>query len=369
MKPPIRVLHVFGILNCGGAETMIMNLYRNIDRSQIQFDFVVHAEESGFYSNEIQSLGGTIYHCPHYTGVNHFRYQRWWRDFFKNHKEYKIVHSHVRSTAVVIFDEAKKYGIKTIAHSHSTSNGTGLSAIVKSVMQIPIRWKASYFFGCSKEASKWLFGEKVVNGDRFHTLQNAIDVEQFSFKPEIREKYRKEFMVTEKKVFIHVGSFRDAKNHLFLISLFRELVNIDCNSVLFLVGDGELKDIINKYVSDNNLEDYVLFLGLRTDIPELLMASDCFLFPSKWEGLPVSVVEAQASGIPVLVSNRITNDVALTGLIRYLPIDEGYEPWIRAVDEINTHTRTNTDIIIRNLGFDVKSTSKWLENFYKQVAS
>ena len=159
----IRILHVLGSLNMGGAETLIMNLYRNIDRDKIQFDFVVHTNKIGLYEDEIKELGGKIYRIQRYKGINHFSYKKEWNNFFEEHKEYKIIHGHMRSTASIYLKIAKKYGRITIAHSHNTSNGHGFSSLVKKILQYNIRNVSDYFMGCSYEANKRLFGKTCLN--------------------------------------------------------------------------------------------------------------------------------------------------------------------------------------------------------------
>ena len=162
MQEPIRIVHNIASLHLGGSQAFVMNMYRNIDRSKVQFDFVVTPEtKEGFY-DEITNLGGKIFSCPRYKGTNHIQYNKWWDDFFNEHPEYKVIHGHVRSTASIYLKIAKRHGLVTIAHSHSTSNENGISAIVKRIMQLPIRKQADYLFACSDKAGKWLYGEKAI---------------------------------------------------------------------------------------------------------------------------------------------------------------------------------------------------------------
>ena len=161
MNEPVKVLQVLGSLNRGGAESMVMNLYRTIDSNKVQFMFVSHGNRNEAFVNEIERIGGKVYFCPRYNGKNHFKYCKWWDSFFNEHKELSIVHSHIRSTAVLIIKKAKKYGLKTIVHSHSTSNGKGISALVKYCLQFPLRFKSDYYFGCTEESGK-SFGSSVT---------------------------------------------------------------------------------------------------------------------------------------------------------------------------------------------------------------
>ena len=215
MSDPIRIIQVFAQMNRGGAETMIMNLYRMIERSQIQFDFIVHTNEECAYDNEIRSLGGRIYRVPRYNGKNHFEYIKSWNKFFKTHPNYKIIHGHVRSTASIYLKIAKKFGLVTIAHSHSTSSGTGFSSIVKNILQYPIRNIADYLFACSEQSGEWLFGKNASKRNNFVILKNSIDVKKFVFNERVRFEKRKELKIDDKFVIGHIGRFIPSKNHKF----------------------------------------------------------------------------------------------------------------------------------------------------------
>ena len=211
----IRILHMIGSLDIGGSQAMVMNLYRNIEREKIQFDFIVDSPNEQYFVDEIKQLGGKIYSMPKFKGTNLFEMKTKWDRFFIEHPEYKILHSHVRSYASIYLPIAKKHGLKTIIHSHSTSNGKGFSALVKAVMQYPLRYQADYFFGCSKEAGVWLFGSKVANSDRFYILKNGIDINRFLFNKNKRKKIREQLKVSDSTLVIgHVGRFNKAKNDL-----------------------------------------------------------------------------------------------------------------------------------------------------------
>ncbi|WKY46936.1 glycosyltransferase family 1 protein [Eubacteriaceae bacterium ES3] len=363
MKEPVRILHVFGKLNRGGAETMIMNLYREIDRSKIQFDFVIHTEEECDYNLEIESLGGIIHHVPQYTGKNHFKYKKAWRDFFIEHSSYKIIHSHVRSTASIYLAMARKRGIYTIAHSHNTSSGSGVSSIAKNILQYRLRYIADDLFACSKDAGEWLFGNKC----HFHILKNAIDTDKFRFNEEIRQTKRAELNVTDRLVIGHVGRFDPQKNHTFLIDIFK-VINLKWeNATLVLIGDGGLKNSIEKKVNDLGLEKTVIFTGVRSDVPELLQAVDVFLFPSLFEGLPLTLVEAQAAGLPCVISDTITREIVMKDeLITFVLLEDEPETW---ADEVlkNRAVRLNAQDEIKNNGYDIHSSVEWLQAYYLKI--
>ena len=359
----IKVLQVFGALDCGGAETMLMNLYRKIDTELLQFDFVKHVTKDCFYDAEILERGGKIYSCPKYTVTNHFKYVKWWDGFFASHPEYKIIHSHVRSTASVILKVAKKHGLVTISHSHSTSNGKGFKSVVKKILQASIPKYSDYCFACSKKSGEWLFGRGVVESEKFRIIPNAIDTEKYKFDASIREEIRSSLGVSDKFVYGHVGRFHPAKNHSFLIDVFYEIHKRQQNSVLLLVGGGDLQEETKKKIDELSLGDSVIMLGVRSDVNVVFQAMDVFLFPSLWEGLPLTVVEAQAAGLPCFVSDTVTKEVDLSELVRYLPIDRGTDVWVKALENENLEHKNVIPSIVK-AGFDINASVKELTEFY-----
>lgn len=371
MADVLRVLHVFGRLDRGGAETMVMNLYRNIDRKKIQFDFVIHTEKKCSYEDEIRDLGGRIYRVPMYTGKNHFNYIKSWHNLFQEHKEHKIIHGHVRSTASIYLKVAKKHGLITIAHSHNTSSGKGIAGFTKSMLQFPIRFVSDYFFACSEYAGRWLFGNNILNSENFYILKNAIDTSEYLYAYENRKKIRDEFGISDGLVVGHVGRFHHQKNHEFLINVFKQVHEVNNSATLILVGDGELRDSIEKKVCDLGLSDSVIFTGIRSDVPHLLQAMDIFLFPSRYEGLPVILIEAQTSGLNCLISETITKDVEITNSLQYLPISESPKLWAKELLSKygdNKSRTSNRDDVVR-AGYDIVATSSWYERFCLKLSS
>ncbi len=361
---PIRVVHVLGALNIGGAETMVMNLYREIDREKVQFDFIIHTTMHCDFTDEILGLGGKIYHCPRYTGKNHVSYCKWWKEFFEKHPEYQIVHGHVRSTAAIYLAIAKKYYRITIAHSHSTSNGKGVSAIVKNCMQLPIRYIADYMFACSEYAGKWLFGSDVVRKDNFKVIANGIDLNRFAFNEKVRKDMRKQLRISDNTIVLgHVGRFTEPKNHRFLIEVFTEFRKKVADSKLLLVGDGELMNEIKDMVSSKKISDSVIFVGNKSNTEVYYQVMDVFVFPSLWEGFPLSVVEAQANGLYCLLSNRITKEVVLTELVKYIVL-ENLDSWIDELNKIRLKARCKVLDKERLSFVDSEVVTQKLQEFY-----
>lgn len=367
MSGAVRVLHVVGSMGIGGAETMVMNLYRQIDRQRVQFDFVVHTDQAGAYDGEIKSLGGRIYSCPRYRGVNHLSYRKWWKTFLRDHAEYKILHSHIRSTASLYLPIARKHGLVSIIHSHSTSNGKGIQAAFKDILQLPLRRQADYMFACSEEAGKWLFGKKAVRSERFHVVPNAIDCERFRFDPVLRESVRKELGVEESFVIGHVGRLTPEKNHSFLFRIFQELLKREPNAALILLGDGKLRDNLKKEASALGISDRVMFFGARRNVSDYYQAMDAFVFPSVWEGLGIAALEAQASGLPCLIADTVPRAVDIgASLVTFLPLDKPAAEWAGMIHSVQ---RNDTSQFVRKAGYDIRNNAMAFQRFYEKLSN
>lgn len=366
MGEPIRVLHVLGGLEAGGAESFVMNLYRAIDREKIQFDFVKHVSHRGVFEDEIVQMGGRIYKCPQYTGKNHIAYCKWWNDFLAGHSEYRVIHGHVRSTASIYLEIAKKHGLVTIAHSHSTSNGSGFSSVVKDIMQRPIRQQANYLFACSDKAGKWLFGDKALTQPNYRMIPNGIDLQRFAFNDEMRNQMRNELEIAEDTFVLgHIGRITAPKNHKFLVELFAEYYQENPNSKMLLVGDGELYETVRQQCTRLGIRDAVIMVGSKTNTEDYYQVMDVFVFPSLWEGLPVSVVEAQANGLPCLLSGVITHDVDLTDQVQYLPLSEK-KIWLETIAAVQKKKRLaiTTDNMLKLQPFDATVVARKMQDFY-----
>ncbi|MEH7385632.1 glycosyltransferase, partial [Bacillus sp. JJ1521] len=264
MGGPLRVLHVVVNMNRGGAETLIMNLYRNMDRSKVQFDFLTCKE--GVFDKEILEIGGKIHRIPYISDVGHFGYVKALDQFFKEYNSYKIVHSHLDKMSGLVLRAASKAGIPVrIAHSHNTQSEGGVATkIYKSYSGKYINSHATNLFACSNAAAEWLFGQ---NSKEANILKNGIEYDKFLFSNDSRSDIRKEFNISDETLVLgHIGRFNHQKNHSFLIDVFSELNEKVQNSVLILVGDGVLRSRIEEKVRQLNLANKVLFLGVRQDI-------------------------------------------------------------------------------------------------------
>lgn len=361
----IRVLQMIGSLELGGSQAMIMNIYRNIDRNAIQFDFIVDRIEHMEYKEEIETLGGIVYTMPTFKGTNVIEIKRAWRKFFLQHTEYKVLHSHVRSYASLYIPIAKKNGITTIIHSHSTSNGRGVQAMIKKMMQYSLRYQADYLFSCSDKAGAWLFGKSALKHKNYKMISNAIDSQRFAFDEDKRIEIRKELHIENKFVVGNVGRLVIPKNHQFLIDIFISVLHKDANSCLLLVGDGELRNLLEKKCQQLGIQDAVMFLGSQSYVEKYYMAMDVFVFPSLWEGLGIAAVEAQAAGLSCVISDRVPKEVDIgSGLISIVRISDNSEKWADKIVAQKGKTRISQTKAIKNAGFDISNSAYRLQQFY-----
>lgn len=352
-------------MNRGGLETMLMNYYRQIDRSKIQFDFMVHRAVPGHYDEEIIKLGGRIFYMTPIKPGNYRKYFKLLDQFFTTHREYKVVHSHINENSSFVLRAAKKAGIPgRIAHSHLSNLGIDIKLPFRLYAKYTMQDYPSDYFACSKNAGKWLFGGGIA-ANELTVLNNAVHAKKFIFNQNNRLVTRKNLGITNELVIGHIGRFEKQKNHKFLIDIFYELQKKQPKSLLLLVGEGQLKRSMEKKVKSLGLTKKVRFLGVREDIPNLMHAMDLFLFPSLFEGLPVVLVEAQTAGVQCLVSNSITKESDIIGSLGFMSLKESPEKWAQKILSMSYKHSENIDIITKK-GYDTTANAKWLANFYIQ---
>ena len=351
---PTRILHVVPNMNMGGLETFIMNVYRNIDRSKIQFDFLMHYKEESFYDKEIKNLGGKIYHFSLRNDSNIFKYLKELNSFFKEHKEYKTIHCHMESVGFIVFLVAKKYGINIrIGHAHTTNQSKTIKGILKRILSAPFKYTTTINLACSSEAGKYLYGNKP-----FNVINNGIDFRRFDYDKKIRLKIREELNLKDELVIGHIGRMDNAKNQIFLINLLTKIE--DKRIKLVLVGDGELRKYLEDKVKRLSLTDRVIFLGVRDDVNLIYNAFDIFMFPSLFEGLPLTLIEAQINKLPCFVSSNITRECIISNNINFLDLDD-IDSWKNIDNKNRGQTIFNNDKDF----FNIKNTINKLEKFYK----
>lgn len=355
----IRILHVVTFMGRGGLETMLMNYYRNIDRTKIQFDFLVHRDFRADYDDEIESLGGIIHRIPRLVPWSP-NYRKALNAFFKTHPEYRIVHVHQDCLSSIICKAAKKCGVPVrIAHSHSNSQDKNIKYPIKSFYKRFIPKYATHLFACSESAGSWMFGNH-----KFEILPNAINTDLYKYNSVTANTIRESFGIGKDEMLIgHVGRFEPPKNHTFLIDVFFELQK-NVKAKLILVGDGYLRKSIEQKVTSLNILDKVIFTGIRNDVHNLLQAMDVFVFPSLYEGFPVTLLEVQSSGLPCVISDRVDDVCKLTEQVHHVSLNNSIEEWIKAIISCNNKQRSVYSNIIAEKGYDISSCSDMLCDFY-----
>lgn len=360
---PIRVLNLFTIMDRGGAETMVMNYYRHIDRTKVQFDFLVHREQPGVYEDEIKSLGGRIYRmCPIYP-QNFARYKRDIRAFFQEHPEYKIIHSHMSELGYFAFREAAEQDVPVrICHAHNAPHGFDMKMIMRTYFKKRMIPYLTHLFMCGLESGRWLYGKQ--NESRFIMLNNAIDTAAYTYAPAKRMEMRRKLGIANELVVGHVGRFNPQKNHSFLLAIFAALLKKEPNAVLLLVGGGEDMPKIQAKARELGIADRVRFMGVRSDVADLMQAMDVFAFPSLYEGLGIVLIEAQASGLPCIVSDTIPPEAYLTDLVFSKKLSASPEEWADVILEKRNTPRIDRSAEITARGFDITTEAVKLQEFY-----
>lgn len=357
----IRVLQCVNDMHRAGLETMLMNYYRHIDRSQIQFDFLTHRPNKSDYDDEIISMGGKVYYAPRLYPQNYPKYFKWMKAFFVEHPEYKIVHSHIDTMSYLPLLAAKKAGVPVrIAHSHNTSVDKDFKYILKMYFKMRINSVVTNRLACGEEAGEFLFGNRD-----FDVIPNAVDAEKFYFNEEIRNKKRAELGLNSEFVVGHVGRISYQKNHKFLIKIFNELLKKERNAVLLLIGVGDKEQEVKSQVNDLGLNDRVKFLGNRSDVSELYQAMDVFVLPSLFEGIPVVGVEAQFADLPCVFSDKTPSEVKFNHKTKFIGLDKSPEVWADSILAIrNKGLRMNNREDIIKSNYNIKIAHSILENYY-----
>lgn len=362
----IRILQVVGKMHYGGMETLIMNIYRNIDRNKVQFDFLVHYPEEGEYDEEIKKLGGKIYHMPRTVPQNYFIYKKALDLFFREHKEYQIVHGHLQSTAFLYHKIAKKNGVKCcITHSHNNGYDKNMKGILSYYTSLLAQNYTDVFFGCSQSACELYFPKAIKEGKRITIINNGIESEKYIFNLGVRNIVRRKLGIENQFVIGHVGRFSYQKNHKFLLEVYKEILKKIPNSVLLLVGEGPLLEQIKEIIVDMQLQKHVKLLGPRGDVNRLMQGMDVFVLPSCYEGLGIVLIEAQAAGLKCFTSAGVVpQEAKITDLLSYLPLNNDAKYWADKIILARYYQRQNTQKNVIKNGFDIKSTARFLQNFY-----
>ena len=370
---PVRVLHVVGRMDRGGIETMIMNVYRHIDRERVQFDFLAHyGKPDADYNEEIRSLGGRIYEMPRIKSTTKtyyhkfFEYRKALRKFFTEHQEYNVLHGHMTNTASIYMPIAEKYGHVgcRISHSHNEKSSGGFSGMLSDILSKSITRYATDWFACSAAAARWFYNEDDVNEGRVKIIANGVETGNFKYSEEVREAVRHSIGLDGKFVVGNVGRFFPQKNQEFLINAVPRLLELEPDTVVCFVGEGRDMPRAQALAEKLGVQDSVRFLGLRSDVNELMQAFDVFAMPSLHEGLPLVGVEAQTSGLPCVFSDGITAEADITGNVSYLSLDSGVEVWAEKIASLKGFERRDMSDTVTAAGYDISTTADFLTEFY-----
>ncbi len=319
----IRVLQCVNNMHRAGLETMLMNYYRHIDRNEIQFDFLTHRPERADYDDEIEQLGGRVFYAPRLYPQNYAAYFSFMKEFFREHPEYQIVHSHIDSMSFLPLLAAKRAGVQVrIAHSHSTSIDRDLKYPLKQLFRFCLPAAANRFWACGVQAGQFLFRDHA-----FNTIPNAVDPRQYIFDPAIRSEVRDRLGLSDAYVVGHVGRFSYPKNHERLVDIFHETSKQNEKARLLLIGSGENEQKIYQQVERLGLKEKVLFMGSQAEVGKFYQAMDVFVMPSRFEGVPLTGVEAQFAQLPCIFSDRVPGEVAFTDKCSFAALDAPVQTW------------------------------------------
>ena len=365
---PIRVAQIMGKWIGGGVESVVMNYYRHIDRTKIQFDFICDEDSTNIPYEEIEKLGGRVILIPPYQKL--FKYHNKLKKIIKD-GNYKIVHSHINTLSIFSLFAAKCAGVPVrIAHSHSTTNKKEKKKnLLKQALRPFSKEFATDYMCCSELAGRWLFGNKEYDKGNVYLLNNAIDLDKFKYDEKIRSEKRKKLNISDDTLVIgHVGRFVEQKNHRFLIDIFNEIHKQNSNSILLLAGQGPLMEEINSKVESLGLEKFVIFLGQIDDADKLYQAIDIFVLSSLYEGLPVVGVEAQATGLLCELSSNMTKETKILDTTRFISLDKSAKEWASIIlDDYSKFKRYDTTADITKSNFNIKKETIKLENKYYKL--
>lgn len=356
----VRILQSVNIMDRAGLETVLMNYYRNMDRSLIQFDFLTHRKEKGAFDSEIESMGGKIYHAPRLYPQNYVEYFKYMRKFFGEHSEYKVIHSHIDAMSFFPLLAAQKSGVPLrIGHSHNTEINKDFKYLIKFFALKQMPKVANEYFACGDLAGKFMFPE-----DDFSVLHNAIDLEKYAYNEEIRSNMRQKLCVKEKFVIGHIGRYNYVKNQSFVIDIFVEILKTKPESVLLLIGKGEDEQKLLDKVKSLNLEEKVFLLKDRDDVDKLYQVMDVFVMPSLFEGLPVVAVESQANGLPCILSDKVSDESILSSSAKQLSLNAGAKGWAEKILGLDITRNVNATKELRDNGYDIKVEAQKLQDWY-----
>lgn len=375
----MRILYVLnGTFNYGGTESVVLNYCHNIDRTKIQIDFMLHTSQVECEQNDIcdglKREGARIF-CVAPRKVSLVQNYKDIVDVLRQNK-YDVIHTHTDCIGAYILSIAKREGVAVrIAHSHNTNTPVkvcGLKSFLHNMFweycRYDIRRQANRYMACSVAAANWLFGRKRVKQNKVYMLHNAIDLKKFCYNPETRDKLRKKLGLEGCYVIGHVGRFSYQKNHEYLIRIFHQVVRRESSARLLLVGDGELKSKIRQQVHQAGLESKVIFYGVSDRVNELYQVMDVFAFPSHYEGLGMTAIEAQCSGLPCVIADnpKVSTESSITSLVVRIPCTDSMA-WVGELLKYKKYVRVDMSDRIGDAGYDLEREARKLQNYYLTI--
>jgi len=356
----VKVLHVLGSMNMGGIQMFLMNILRNIDNEEVQFDFAC-MNDKNYFKDEIETLGGNVFFIESHKKIMLHK-----KLLFQllNENEYDYIHIHSGNSLCVIDSYlVKKYSKKhkVVYHSHNSSSK---SVIMHKLCKPFVTKYNDYYFACSTEAAKWMYSKQVIFSKQYTLISNGIDVKKFLYSKEIEMKVSEALNLKDCFVIGHVGRFNTQKNHRFLIEIFYKITEKKENVKLLLMGTGPLESEIKERVKDLGIEDKVCFLGNRDDVEKILCACDVFVFPSLHEGLPLTLIEAQSSGLSCYISDVISDEVIITPLVQKISLDETAAQWADKICEYVKEDRIKNNEMVKKSKYNLEYTVRYLSDFY-----
>lgn len=348
---------------------MLMNYYRHIDRKQVQFDFLCNKTKPGAYDDEVQRLGGRIYHTPGLNPAKYPLYLKYMKKLFTEHPEYKIVEAHNGALGVYALHAAKVNNIPVrIYHAHGASITKDWKLPLKLFCRSRLAANITERYTCGKAAAECYYGKEVVEKGNYDFIPNAIEVDRFLYNPQVRDKMRQQYHLEGKHVIGHVGRFMAQKNHTFLMDVFTEYKRADKDAYLVLLGDGELMETMKNKVKELGIADSVLFVGNVGNANEWYQAFDVFMLPSIWEGLPVVGVEAQAADLPCIFSDNVTKEIGLSDKASFLSLKADMGSWVSEIHQKMQMTqRVNQEALITENHYNIEKEAVLLQERYLKL--
>lgn len=364
---PLRILQILNHMDYGGIEAVVMNYYRHVDRERLQFDFAVCEDSSLPQREEIERLGGNIDLLPPVSRLP--EYIRALEKLLRQ-RRYGIVHCHMNTLSVFALYAAWRAGVKVrICHNHTTAHrGEGAKTFLKYLLRPLNRWFATDYFACGEYAGRWMYGRKRWDAGEVYVVRNAVEAERFRYNIITRISMRMKLNVTDRFVVGHVGRFMYQKNHEFLLEIFEEVQTRRPDAALLLVGEGELEPQIREKARKLGIEDKVLFYGAVRDVSNLYQLMDVFCLPSYYEGLPVVLAEAQMNGLPAVISENITPEVAVMESCRQLSLEESASVWAKKILEADVCESVRKDAwkVMEKSGFAIGEEAGKLAEWYRE---